>query len=113
VPEPRLGQRCSCQIAVVAGDDQVQVLVGPAVAAKQRINAPAALQPHHQPGLVEPVEDPKHIGGVQHWRSQPPLQADDNRHWPRLRAPANHPTRLARTTSARFRNSLPKVNVVG
>jgi hypothetical protein len=89
VPEAHRGQNCLCQIAVITSKHQIQVLVGPAVAAKQRVNAPAAVKPHQQPGLLELVEDPKHIGGVQHRRSQPPPQGGHNRLWPRLRAPAN------------------------
>jgi hypothetical protein len=73
------GQRCSRPIAVITGDDQVQVLVGPGVAAKQRINPPSAVKPHHQPGTVELVENPEHVGGVQHRRSQPPPERDNNR----------------------------------
>jgi hypothetical protein len=62
VPEPRTGQRRLCEVAVVTGDDQVQVLVGSAVAAKQRIDPPAAVQPHRQPGRLQPVEDHQHVG---------------------------------------------------
>jgi hypothetical protein len=60
-----------------------KVLVGPALVAEQRVNTPAAIQPDHQPGLIELVEDHEHVAGVQHRRSQPPPERDDNRLWPR------------------------------
>jgi hypothetical protein len=77
--ESHAGQRLLCCRAVVSGDDQVQVLVRPAAVAHQGINTPAAIQPHHQPDLFEVVKDDKHIGGVQHRRTQPPPERNDNR----------------------------------
>jgi hypothetical protein len=89
--EPHAGQRCFGCRAVVTGDDQVQVLVGPAVVAEQRVNTPAAIQPDHQPGLIELVENHEHVAGVQHRRSQPPPERDDNRLCPRLAANSQPP----------------------
>ena len=55
----------------VVGDDQVQVAVGAGLAAQQRVDPPAAVQPHHQAGPVEQVEDGKDIGGVhERWHGQ-------------------------------------------
>jgi hypothetical protein len=57
VGEARAGQRLPAGGGVVAGDDQVQVMVRAGMAAKQRINSPAPVQPHHQPDTLELVND--------------------------------------------------------
>jgi hypothetical protein len=58
---------------VIAGDDQIQVLVGAGLAAEQRVDTPAAVQPDHQAGSFELAEDPAGIGGVDlHHRSSQP-----------------------------------------
>jgi hypothetical protein len=113
VPEPRLGQRCSCQIAAVAGDDQVQVLV-------DRLWRPSSASTPQPPSShttspawssrsrIPSTSAASSIGAVN--RHSRPTTTDIGRvcgHPPTTRPGWRGPPRPG------FHNSLPKVKVVG
>src|ERR1700682_4278880 len=52
--------------AVCSGDRDVEIVVLTRLMAEQRINAPAAVEPHVDPVLFEPVEELDDIRGVHH-----------------------------------------------
>jgi hypothetical protein len=64
VVEAERGKRLLGARAIASGDRQVEVVVWARLLAKERINAPAAVEPDRHPLSVEAVQYPEHLWGV-------------------------------------------------